>query len=157
MNKRRVAGTVFAILALFSLLFIFANSLQNGSRSNSLSDPIIEKAADAVEAGGSSDAELVRYFKNFIRKTAHMFEFCIFGTMCYLAAYCLSGRHDILVLSTSFAGLTAAVIDEYIQYHTPGRTGMVPDILVDFAGVTSGILISRLAVYIYQRRKKGRG
>ena len=62
-----------------------------------------------------------------IRKLAHFLEFAILGViLCNV--YAATGY--IL-----FLGLAVAVSDEYIQLHSPGRSALVTDVILDFSGV----------------------
>lgn len=70
-----------------------------------------------------------------IRKLAHFTEFSILGLLLWktmdsfkLEAVAASGY--ILLL-----GLLVAVVDEYIQSFSPGRSSQVSDVLLDFSGV----------------------
>ena len=81
---------------------------------------------------------------HYIRKTAHFTEYFVQSLLLCNAFQ--SDRTDrrnshccILLLS-----LMTAVLDEYIQLFSPGRSGQVTDILLDFSGGFSGWLAYQL-------------
>ena len=81
---------------------------------------------------------------HYIRKTAHFTEYFVQALLLCNAFQ--AGRTDrknshgyILLLS-----LLTAVLDEYIQLFSPGRSGQVTDILLDFSGGFSGWLVFQL-------------
>ena len=87
---------------------------------------------------------------HYIRKTAHFTEYFVQALLLCNAFQ--AGRTDrknshgfILFLS-----LSTAVLDEYIQLFSPGRSGQVTDILLDFSGGFSGWLVFQLWKWIKQ-------
>lgn len=77
---------------------------------------------------------------HYIRKTAHFFEFFVQAVLlCNVFQAARTDRKNshgyILLLS-----LMTAVIDEYIQLFSPGRSGQVTDIILDFSGGFTGWL-----------------
>ena len=85
---------------------------------------------------------------HYIRKTAHFTEYFVQALL--LCNAFRAGRTDrnnshgyILFLS-----LLTAVLDEYIQLFSPGRSGQVTDILLDFSGGFSGWLVFQLWKWI---------
>ena len=81
---------------------------------------------------------------HYIRKTAHFTEYFVQALLLCNAFYTdrtdrKNSRGCILFLS-----LLTAVLDEYIQLFSPGRSGQVTDILLDFSGGFSGWLSFQL-------------
>ena len=81
---------------------------------------------------------------HYIRKTAHFTEYFVQALLLCNAFQ--SDRTDrrishccILLLS-----LMTAVLDEYFQLFSPGRSGQVTDIMLDFSGGFSGWLVFQL-------------
>ena len=75
-----------------------------------------------------------------LRKLAHLFEFFMLGLIL-----CNTYRefHVSRRAATGyifFLSLAVAVVDEYIQLFSPGRSGMISDILLDFGGAFVGWL-----------------
>ena len=87
---------------------------------------------------------------HYIRKTAHFTEYFVQALLLCNAFQ--SDRTDrrnsyacILLLS-----LMTAVLDEYIQLFSPGRSGQVTDIMLDFSGGVTGWLSFQLWKWIKQ-------
>ena len=87
---------------------------------------------------------------HYIRKTAHFTEYFVQALLLCNAFQ--TGRADrknshvcILLLS-----LMTAVTDEYIQLFSPGRSGQVTDIMLDFSGGVTGWLSFQLWKWIKQ-------
>lgn len=76
-----------------------------------------------------------------IRKTAHFTEYALLGALVF-GAFPKQGR--VAVLETAFAGFLAAFFDETIQLFSPGRSGQIKDVWLDFAGFALLQLILRL-------------
>ena len=76
-----------------------------------------------------------------VRKTAHAMEYAVLGLLT-AGAYIRRGtsiRKGILV-PWGIAALYAAS-DEFHQLFVPGRSGQVSDVVLDSAGVLSGVLL----------------
>ena len=81
---------------------------------------------------------------HYIRKTAHFTEYFVQALLlCNAFQTDRADRQNshscILLLS-----LMIAVLDEYIQLFSPGRSGQVTDIMLDFSGGLSGWLAFQL-------------
>lgn len=142
-------GIVFTLTALM-VAFAFVHSSMSADDS-------------AAESTGTLDF-IVSFFKSFgfsiemtdhlIRKLAHFAEFTVIGGLLMSCAYSFDRfkpyRYSVYVL---FAGLLTAVIDEFIQLFSDGRSGEIKDVLIDFSGVILGSLIMLLFYSIYIRKK----
>lgn len=137
---------LWLLLTAVFILFIFANSSLSAADSGRLSATaaaIVMKMGDMVNITFSGDLE------HQIRKLAHFMEFALLGWL--LCKTCgefgvarRTGNGYIL-----FIGLLVAVIDEYIQLFSYGRSSQVTDVLLDF----SGVLCMWLAYRIWQWSK----
>ena len=81
---------------------------------------------------------------HYIRKTAHFTEYFVQALLlCNAFQTDRADRQNshscILLLS-----LLTAVLDEYIQLFSPGRSGQVTDIMLDFSGAFTGWLVFQL-------------
>ena len=81
---------------------------------------------------------------HYIRKAAHFTEFFMQALLlCNVFHADRTDRRNphacILLLS-----LMTAVLDEYIQLFSPGRSGQVTDIMLDFSGAFTGWLVFQL-------------
>ena len=88
-----------------------------------------------------------------VRKTAHITEFFLLGAL-FLLRFRLYGAGNMrAALYSASACLFLAVFDEYHQTFIPGRYGCLEDVLVDFFGVVSGILLCAAVIALVLRIK----
>lgn len=136
---------VFAILSTAWGLFIFSNSLQTGAKSASASDSIVHKLIEKLSL--DIDVDLLTML---IRKAAHISEYLLLGLLISLCFYYSKKGFKHNIFTVLFIGLSAGVLDEFIQTFVVGRTGLVSDVLIDFFG----ILLGFFAVYLVDNKKR---
>lgn len=101
---------------------------------------------------------------HLVRKLAHFTEFAMLGGELALAAgtFWKAERADKdfgtgagAKASSAGAGaaLLVAVLDEAIQFFSSGRAPMVSDVLLDFAGALTGLLLMTLILWLFRRTK----
>lgn len=120
---------VWLALSVLLVLVIFYNSLMSGSESGRLSALLaswLEAMAPFLQLEGGVE--------HTIRKLAH---FCEFALLCWLlcktfSAFWISKRTSDGYIF--FLCLFVAVIDEYIQLYSPGRSALLSDVMLDFSG-----------------------
>lgn len=135
---------IMAALTCLFVLFIFSNSLQNGTDSGNRSGFVTELLNRFLEIFGLSVSE------HFIRKAAHFSEYFVLGLLLLLTLRAFTARLAGHVTVPLFLGLLVPVCDESLQLLIPGRSGMVSDVLIDFTGVLTGIGVCVLAVFLIQ-------
>lgn len=145
MTKR---SRTFAILALFWGLFIFLNSMQNGAASTQMSDAVVFRLPGFLSF---LDVEALTVL---VRKTAHFSEYALLGALVSLAFHSAGGLRWKNTGNLLFPCLLWAVLDEFIQTFVEGRTGLVADVLIDFAGILAGCAIVAIVVFLIHRRKQ---
>ena len=155
MKKNKILVISVSILVLLALVCIFGNSFTGKVVSNARSNYIAQKIASVVAP--TDDPELmkaeVKYWNQIVRKVAHGVEFFLLGiclSMVLLYIYKRTGRLHISWYL--FAALFIGVMDEYIQTFT-GRTSRVRDVLIDFSGAVTGLLVTCLVFWLIKRRK----
>ncbi len=135
-------------LIIICISFIFSNSLLNADQSKKESSKItiaIQKVVDTLYKDNTP--EKVAYFfkttfNNILRDLAHFIEFFVLGILTMLYSY----RFKSTVLKRSSLVLLfcilIALIDETIQFFSPGRAFEFYDLLLDsFGSIIGGILI----------------
>lgn len=132
---------VWLLLALGLTVGIFYVSSQpaaiNGQLSGSLTDIIV----GFCNAAGIS---LGKNPEHTIRKLAHFLEFAL---LAYLWCKTYSSFYVSVNMSTGyilFICLFTAVLDEFVQLHSPGRSCQVTDVLLDFSGAFCSWLMYRI-------------
>ncbi len=130
---------LFLILTIASTLFIFSNSIQTAETSSSESGIFVNLMNNILSI---MNINLSRDLLTFlIRKSAHIAEFTLQSV--FLCGFFLNCRKKFseYLMHIMFLGIITACIDEAIQLTSPGRSGQISDIFVDFSGTLIGILI----------------
>ncbi len=153
------------VLCLLSFGFIFYNSSRPGSVSNSRSYGIVQSIRnDKHKLEGENNSTKVKQgvlpissrdeeINLIIRKNAHAFEYCVLAVVVSNFLFLLGMRGKNALTSIMFICLLYAVTDEFHQMFVLGRTSLVSDVLIDFAGSLIGIGLFYLAYYkIYAKR-----
>ena len=143
----------FAILTLFTIVFIWGNSIIPAKVSRAISAAITEFFGGQVTV----DTEDVIDDEFILRKLAHFSEFLLLGaelTLLYsLHEKSLKNKLRFLFCAAMFFPL----MDETIQLFND-RTSMVKDIWIDIAGFTVGCTLMLLVCTVlnhFRNKKKG--
>lgn len=98
--------------------------------------------------------ESIGYFKFvefLIRKGTHFFGYGIIGVIFYFFYVKLNLRFaPLIAIATVFI---LGSLDEYRQYHTPGRTGIFNDVVLDTAGAVVLVGITYIIRRFIKRRR----
>lgn len=137
---------IFTIILALIILFIFSNSIQNGVKSSGKSMRVLEWLV-----GLCPQINISEYF---IRKLGHFCEFFILGIFLTLTFYIYTNNISKHIFKILFIGLFIPVCDETIQIFSDGRTALVSDVLLDFLGTLSGIIIMLLFIAFIINRKR---
>lgn len=136
------------LLALI-LVFIWGNSLLDTPKSAKLSENVTKAVVGTLEKATGHNFENV-ITERVIRKIAHFTQFCCLGFFSFLV---FQKRLKFVLLF----GVTVSVLDESIQYFTPGRGPQVTDVIIDSMGFFGGVFVSYLLFcLIFRRRKKAK-
>jgi len=123
------------VLLVFTLAFIWGNSLQDSEESADISNGVLDMLAPMLEVVGLGADD-----DRWLRKLAHFAEFGLLGMeLSFLAIL----RNCINIKGFSFAALFClfvAVVDELIQLFV-GRSSQVSDVMLDFFGSICAILV----------------
>lgn len=142
-----------AITVLF-ISFIFFHSTMTGEKSGNESSGVVELLQGFFDALCIS----VTVSEHFIRKLAHFSEFAVLGVLTSVTFYVYDKNFKKYIkrlLQMFFICLATAVTDETIQLFVPDRAGQVFDVLIDFSGAFTGIIIvSIICMLIYLKKSK---
>ena len=134
---------IFTIALIVCILFIFHNSLEEGTISAARSQAVMQKINALL-----AKVHLGPLSQHTVRKLAHFAEFLLEG---FLLMLCLRVYTKHFVRHVSWpllGGLATALMDETIQLRIAGRTSSVVDVWIDFGGVTAGLLVALLLLLI---------
>jgi VanZ family protein len=136
----------FFVLVLWSasLAFILFNATQTGSQSSGFSLEVASILSDfLLSIGISVDIDI---FHALIRMGGHVIQYFIFG---YLSIWVISIYH--LKWYNIFRTVYIMILDETIQFFTPGRAAEIFDILLDSIGVILAVLFFYITKQIFKK------
>lgn len=155
---------IYAALTVLWMAVIFWFSANNSADSDSMSSALLEKLLSVFVPHWKTMtmAERVRLLKQLhhgFRKLGHFTEFAVLGGLLSQTMHSIFRSdtknkrlrpHRRAVMLSAAAALLYAASDEFHQLFVDGRSGSITDVLIDFAGACTGILLSLLicaAVY----------
>lgn len=149
--KENRAGLVLLLLTALFILFIFSRSMVPQAASAQESGSVVSVLGSLWSALGIDEDSA----DHIVRKLAHFIEFMCLGVLLTLCA-CHNGdrklrRHIFPVL---FFCLCIPVMDETIQYFSPGRAPEVRDVVLDFSGAAAGFIVVAFIRKICKMNKK---
>lgn len=138
-NLKKYGTVLLAIVIVLTLAFIFSNSMESTVESQKKSEAVFDRIWFLLEIvvgkGNVTD--------HLVRKLAHFTEFFVLGLELSTLSFLYYPVKRSLYFSLSlplFCGLLAALTDETIQI-AYGRGSQVPDVWLDFLGVSIGVAI----------------
>lgn len=136
---------LFTCCLIYSVVFIFKNSLQIAEQSSLRSEQVQQIVNEVAGTVGLGPFSL-----HTIRKMAHFTEFMMMG-FWFMLCLRVYTRHFIKHVSWPlFLGLVTAVTDETIQIFVEGRGSSVKDVWIDFAGFLVGLFVA-LVILMFVR------
>ena len=161
MKQKRL---VLLLILLCWMVLIFWFSSQNSTESASLSSGLLKKLLSLRPDWDSltlaQQRTKIRALHTLFRKLGHFSEYTVLGTISALLGRIGFPTDDIrqkrvryYFVPAGFA-LLYAVGDEIHQCFVPGRTPLVTDVLIDFAGACLGILLTAAAARMIARHKE---
>ena len=141
-NQKARLRLLLRLVLIATLCFIWSNSLVGKEGSASLSRTV------TAWLNGIG----IPVTEHFVRKAAHFCEFGLLGCELMLLFWLRSGVHFQNLCNAAFAALLSAVTDETIQIFS-GRGSQVQDVVLDFSGALTGILLVSLIMIIAWRNQ----
>ena len=124
-------------LAVACAIFIYANSLMDGTTSSAMSGFVLKLIQKAMETIGVSPALITPHI---VRKLAHFCQYALLGFLTTVTVRLWYGKLKSHIFMILFLGLLVPVSDEFLQLFIAGRTGAVQDIVLDFTGFIAGMM-----------------
>lgn len=148
-SARKCWNIILGLLVFLTLAFIWGNSLLPRTESQEISRGLLAELCAALEHVGM---HLDPQNDHWLRKLAHFGEFGMLGAELGLLL-CLNRRQSVQgFVNCAFAGLAVAVTDEALQLIS-NRGSQVQDVLLDFAGFLTGLLLCGLLCGIIGRKR----
>ena len=135
------------------LAFIWGNSIMPGETSGAVSGWVGELLRTLLPFLPLDKPEGI----HILRKIAHFSEFAALGfVLCWRFGMWVPKFWQWIVFPVG-CGVAAAGIDEVIQVFSPGRYCSIVDVMIDSAGVVTGVLALVVMHWVWMRLRKGRG
>lgn len=140
--------------ALCMLFLIFNFSAQSGESSSALSLKVTKSVVVLVDKvldenwSESQHAQKVSEYHYYVRKAAHMTEYCVLAITIALPLYVYGLRRILLMIVVGGLCVLVAAGDEYHQSFVAGRGSSAKDVLIDSCGAFIGIILTRIFSWI---------
>lgn len=148
--------SIFAVLLVIWMAFIFSMSSQNSEVSSNTSGDTIKVILSTVpkftEQPEEVQEDVVENLQFITRKSAHFIAYMILGILSIL----IFSKFEKINKKPQFAFLLCvvyAISDEIHQLFVPGRSGQLRDVMIDSSGSFVGIALVLLCIKILKRRK----
>jgi hypothetical protein len=116
---------------------------------SSESEPVKETIETSPKPTESQREILYKKVHYIVRKSAHFFEYAVLGGLAFWMFQGFRVTFWNQIIYSLFMILLVAVMDEYFQSFV-ARTSSVGDILIDFSGGMTGILILYLIKKVFR-------
>ncbi len=150
-KKRLITSIVFSVLTVLLLIFIFTQSSIDAENSDAKSIGMTQFINDFFK---SINLNIV-LTNGLVRKLAHFSEYFVLGFLLCSTLFSYTWRLKLSLLFAPLCGIVVSVLDELSQTFSEGRTPQITDVVIDFFGVITAVLITSLLIFlIFIRRKK---
>ena len=142
---------VLYIMVILTLAFIWGHSMIPADLSSEESFHFVVLINNFLESLGSS----ISVTDHIVRKTAHFLEYALLGSEIALLKIVKAGScysENALTEKPVFIWIGVPVIDEVIQYFTPGRACMWQDVLLDMCGFFVGYFLILFFFRLWRRK-----
>ena len=150
---------IFSVLAFGWIVLIFCFSARpadlSTEDSNQIGRLIGQLVIDDFEQWDfAAQTEYAAGIDHFVRKTAHFVEYGVLGFL--ITGAVITGGRFYFPGKCWLFGTLYAGSDEFHQLFVPGRSGQISDVLLDSAGVLSGVILFVLILWEvkYLKEKK---
>ncbi len=147
MKRSQLLQGLTTLAALAFILFIFSNSLQNGTESEARSQSVLTWLQELLSQAGFS----VTVTEYFLRKSAHFLEYFALGMLLTGALRAYTPKLKQYFALPFCLGLAVAAADETLQRFVPGRSGQFSDVLLDFCGVAVGAVLFLFFLFWFEK------
>ena len=134
--------TIWSIITIAYVLCIWGLSSQDAAESGQESLFIVAWLRQLAEMLGYQANHLIT--DHIVRKVAHFTEYFILAGLAVHLSYLYACRWKNVLGYILFGLLLVPVIDEFIQLFSAGRAGMVQDVLLDFFGAVTGLVVVKI-------------
>lgn len=157
MKKAKLAQGICIVLSVLWMAVIFAFSAQDSLESSRTSDKVVNQIAPVVvpdysELSAPQKIEKKQELSFIVRKCAHYSEYALLGFLVSLSLPFDRIKRRYGSLIAMGICVLYAVLDEFHQNFSVGRSPAVRDVLIDSCGALTGVLIACLLLWLICRR-----
>ncbi len=147
-NFSRAFLTVLTILFIF---FIFRNSMFNADESGRQSGIVLAVINKLIARAGIN----ATVTEHFVRKLGHFTEYFVLGCLLTTTVRMYARKPLEHIFTELFILIMVPEIDECIQKFIPGRSGSVLDVMLDFMGGLTGLMLLLLIINLVDSIRAG--
>ena len=149
----RVVTTLMTLMVMGMIFYFSTETAENSDASSGL---ISQWVADHLwpewrELPGEERDSFYNRLQFVVRKCAHFTEFALLGMSLRLCLESWLGRRRGLFRGTWMGGTLYAAMDEIRQLFVDGRSGQWRDVMIDSAGVLTGLLLIMGFLYCIEK------
>lgn len=148
--------SIFAVLVVIWMLFIFSMSSQNGEVSSNTSGSTIKVVLSIVPKFREQPKEvqdnIVESLQLIGRKSGHFIGYMMLGVLSMLLLLKFKNINKKPLFAFSIC-VIYAISDEIHQLFVPGRTGQLKDVIIDSCGSIVGIAIVLMFIKLLQIKR----
>ncbi len=134
---------LFTIFVLWTIVFIFRNSLESGVLSSARSQAVTAAVNHHLSRVGISPLS-----NALVRKLAHFGEYLLLGFWFTLCLRVYTPRFIRHISWPLLLGLLVANVDETLQFYVAGRSSSLRDVWIDFTGCSCGVVGALLVLLL---------
>ena len=153
--KTHVFRVIMTVLLICTLFTIFRFSSQNGTQSKGISTKVTEFILSFSQKYQEADTKEKTQIRNrtnaIIRKVAHFSIYTLLGFLLMGLMTKTKIKEKWRILITVGLGIIYAILDEFHQSFSPGRTPKITDVYIDTLGIILGVLLILLITKIYKK------
>ncbi len=144
--SKNTTRIILAVLIILWTCFIFSNSLKNADDSDMQSNVIVDLFVERILCLENEDLteHALLSITVLIRKLAHFTEFAILSSLTFFFVRCFDISLGQMLSIPVLTAFIVAVVDEFLQLFSEGRSCSFIDSLID----TSGGIFAVLFLYI---------
>lgn len=153
--KIKILRIVLILMLIGTFYTIFGFSSQNaevsGGMSKKITQAVVKKFPNINKKEQTEKEKIEKRTESVIRKIAHFSIYTLVGLflMALMSTYDFKEINRIAI--SLIIGLIYASSDEIHQSFVPGRSAQITDVLLDFMGVSLGMLMIKLIVEIFRK------
>lgn len=147
---------IFLFLYIISVIIFYVLALQNGDNSASESGRVTAVIIKILTffTGGKKEFDFDTTH-NIVRKLVGHYGYSVLmGFLGYMTIYCYKGGGKITLVIALLLGLFISITSELIQFIPDNRGPGIIDMMIDFAGEETGILVALILMAFVKRSQQ---